>query len=333
MLEGVTRRIFGADRIGVDRTDDGNGDVAVARRPRRPRIGLALGGGAARGWAAIGVVRRLHEAGIAADVVAGTSMGAVVGACDLAGRLGCLETFALELTPRRVLSLLDLRLGGSGLINGDRLAALLATKLDDIRVEDLKRPFTAVATELATGHEIWMSSGRLTDALRASYALPGVFEPVRVAGRILVDGALVNPVPVSVCRALGAELVIAVNLSTDTFAHGTVVQSLPAEPDDAPERRASASDRLAGGLFRRIFAGDRDRPGLTGVMMESFNIIQDRITRSRLAGDPPDVTIAPRLGHVGLFDFHRADEAIDIGANAADRAVGDIRALVAEMTR
>ena len=330
MLEGVARRLFGA------KTFDGGeigGDVGVREPLRRPKIGLALGGGAARGWAAIGVVRRLHEAGIVPDVVAGTSMGAVVGACDLAGRLGCLETFALELTPRRVFSLLDLHLGGSGLINGDRLAALLADRLDDVRIEDLKRPFTAVATELATGHEIWLSSGRLVDALRASYALPGIFEPARVAGRVLVDGALVNPVPVSVCRALGADLVIAVNLATDTFAHGTVVQSLPAEASPPAERDEGLADKVGRGLFRRIFAGDGDRPGLTGVMMESFNIIQDRITRSRLAGDPPDVMISPRLGHIGLFDFHRADEAIDIGATAADRAIADIRTLVAELTR
>jgi NTE family protein len=326
MLEGVTRRIFGASSIDNDQ-------VGVRERPRRPKIGLALGGGAARGWAVIGVVRRLREAGIVPDVVAGTSMGAVVGACDVAGRLGCLETFALELTPRRILSLLDLHIGGSGLINGDRLGALLAERLGDLRVEDLKRPFTAVATELATGHEIWMNSGRLIDALRASYALPGVFEPVRVCGRTLVDGALVNPVPVSVCRALGAELVIAVNLATDTIAHGTVVQTLPAEISPAPVRAAGFADRVGNGLFRRFFDGDGTRPGLTGVMMESFNIIQDRITRSRLAGDPPDVTIAPRLGHVGLFDFHRADEAIDIGAAAADRAIGDVTTLVAEMTR
>ena len=310
MLEGVTRRIFGADRIGIDRTDDGNGDVAVARRPRRPRIGLALGGGAARGWAAIGVVRRLREAGLEPDVVAGTSMGAVVGACDLAGRLGCLETFALELTPRRVLSLLDLRLGGSGLINGDRLAALLATKLDDIRVEDLKRPFTAVATELATGHEIWMSSGRLTDALRASYALPGVFEPVRVAGRILVDGALVNPVPVSVCRAHEEPLVVAVNLHYDLYGRSAVVKHSASIQYQEPAPQKSNDMRL----------------GLTGVMVQAFNIIQDRISRARLAGDPPDMMLHPKLGHIGMTDFHRADETIRLGYEVT-------KAHLAELTR
>jgi len=323
MLEGVARRLFG-------RGDGGGGAPLPARPPHRPRIGLAIGGGAARGWAAIGVVRRLREAGLEPDVVAGTSMGAVVGACDLAGRLDRLEDFARALTPRRVFSLLDLRLGASGLVGGERLARLIVSHLDDIRIEDLARPFAAVATELATGHEIWLTTGRLVDALRASYALPGVFEPVRLGRRLLVDGALVNPVPVSVCRALGAELVIAVNLASDTFARGTVVQSLPIEAAEAAE---APLDRAGHGLLRRFFGGSGDAPGLTGVMMESFNIIQDRITRSRLAGDPPDVMIAPRLGHLGLFDFHRAAEAIDLGRAAAERMVPEIEERIAETTR
>ncbi len=322
MLEGVTRRLFG--------TNGNDGGPEPLPPPRRPKIGLAIGGGAARGWAAIGVVRRLKEAGIVPDVVAGTSMGAVVGACDLAGRLDTLEDFATRLTPRRVFSLLDVHLGGSGLVGGGRLADLLISHIDDIRVEALPRPFTAVATELATGHEIWLSSGRLIDALRASYALPGIFEPVRIGKRMLVDGALVNPVPVSVCRALGADVVIAANLSTDTFARGTVVQSLPA---DMATPFPEPSESLGQSLFRRMFGAGDDKPGLTGVMMQSFNIIQDRITRSRLAGDPPDVMIAPRLGHIGLFDFHRAREAIDIGAAAADRALSDIAAMTAEAAR
>lgn len=324
MLEGVARRLFG--RSG----DGGGGAPLPAPLPRRPRIGFAIGGGAARGWAAIGVVRRLREAGIDPDVVAGTSMGAVVGACDLAGRLDRLEDFARGLTPRGVFSLLDLRLGGSGLVGGERLARLIVSHLDDVCIEDLDRPFTAVATELATGHEIWLTTGRLVDALRASYALPGVFEPLRLGRRLLVDGALVNPVPVSVCRALGAELVIAVNLASDTLARGTVVQSLPVEAAAAAD---GPRERAGRGLLRRFLGGSADAPGLTGVMMESFNIIQDRITRSRLAGDPPDVMIAPRLGHLGLFDFHRAAEAIDIGRVAADRALPEIEERIAATTR
>lgn len=322
MLEGVTRRLFGQNGAS-------GGAGLPSERPRRPKIGLALGGGAARGFATIGVVKRLQAAGIVPDVVAGTSMGAVVGACDLAGRLSQLEAFAADLTPRRVFSLLDLHIGGSGLVNGDKLAKLLVSHLDDIRIEDLARPFTAVATELSTGHEIWLNSGRLVDALRASYALPGIFEPIRVGRRLLVDGALVNPVPVSVCRALGAEIIIAANVSQETFGHGTVVQSMSLDGMEA----ASPIEAGERSLFRRLLGGGDDRPGLSGVMMESFNIIQDRITRSRLAGDPPDVMIAPRLGHIGLFDFHRAREAIDIGASATDRAISDITTMIAEMTR
>lgn len=324
MLEGVTRRLFGQN-------GSSGGAGLPSDKPRRPKIGLALGGGAARGFAAIGVVKRLQQAGIVPDVVAGTSMGAVVGACDLAGRLTQLEAFATELTPRRIFSLLDLHIGGSGLVNGDKLAKLLVSHLDDIRVEDLARPFTAVATELSTGHEIWLNSGRLVDALRASYALPGIFEPIRVGRRLLVDGALVNPVPVSVCRALGAEVIIAANVSQETFGHGTVVQSLSFDGSDPPQPAGVEAGERS--LFRRLLGGGGDRPGLSGVMMESFNIIQDRITRSRLAGDPPDVMIAPRLGHIGLFDFHRAREAIDIGAAATDRSIADITSLIAEMTR
>lgn len=324
MLEGVARRFFG--RGG----DGGGGLPAPTSRPRRPRLGLAIGGGAARGWAAIGVVRRLREAGIDPDVVAGTSMGAVVGACDLAGRLTQLEDFARTLTPRRVFSLLDLRLGGSGLVGGERLARLIVSHLDDLRIEDLPRPFTAVATELSTGHEVWLDTGRLVEALRASYALPGIFEPVRRGRRVLVDGALVNPVPVSVCRARGAELVIAVNLASDTFSHGTVVQSLETEATSPGEAPSTAPRH---GLLHRFFGPGGDVPGLSGVMMESFNIIQDRITRSRLAGDPPDVMIAPRLGHIGLFDFHRAEEAIAAGVAAADRALSEIVERIGELPR
>lgn len=321
MLEGVTRRLFG--QIG------NGGGSAPSEPPRRPRIGFAVGGGVARGWAGIGVVRRLIAAGIEPDVVAGTSMGSVVGACLVGGHLDRLAAFAESLTPRRVLSLIDLHLGSAGLIGGDHLARLLAEHFGDTTIDRLPRPFTAVATELATGHEIWLNSGRVVDALRASYALPGVFSPVRISGRTLVDGALVDPVPVAVCRAQGAELVIAINLATDTFAHGTVVQTLPAH-DPEP---AAPPEGLGAGLLRRLFGAGDDRLGLTGVMMESFNIIQDRITRSRLAGDPPDVMIAPRLGHIGLFDFHRAGEAIAVGEAAADRALPEIAALIAELTR
>ena len=183
----------------------------------RPKIGIALGGGAARGWAHIGVLKTLLEAGIEPDIVAGTSMGAVAGACYVTGKLGELEDFALGLTRRRIFGFLDFNFGGSGLITGQRLGNRLEGHLREFAIEKLDRRFVAVATELGSGHEVWLNKGSLVNALKASFALPGIFRPVQINGRWLIDGALVNPVPVSVCRALGARIVIAVNLSGDVF--------------------------------------------------------------------------------------------------------------------
>ncbi|MGD9867242.1 MAG: patatin-like phospholipase family protein, partial [Hyphomicrobiales bacterium] len=176
---------------------------------RKPKIGIALGGGAARGWAHIGVLKALAEAGIAPDVVAGTSIGAVAGGCYAAGKLDQLEEFALSLNRRKIFGFLDFNFGGSGLISGRRLCGELDSHLKECMIPDLNRRFVAVATELGTGHEIWLSKGRLVPAMHASYALPGIFRPVHLNGRWLIDGAFVNPVPVSVCRALGANIVIA----------------------------------------------------------------------------------------------------------------------------
>jgi NTE family protein len=292
------------------------------------KIGLALGGGAARGWAHIGVIRALTEAGIVPDIIAGTSIGAVVGGCQAADRLDELEAFARELTRRKVFGYLDFNFTGSGLINGQRLCTRLEETLGDVSIESLKRPFTAVATEIGTGHEVWLSRGRLASAMRASYALPGIFKPVNINNRWLFDGALVNPVPVSVCRALGARYVIAINLNTDMFGRGTVVPNIDVGEDpvaEAPPTEAPKTGRTMRKLLQRQVLGEgQNVPGISTVMVDAFNIVQDRIARSRLAGDPPDALISPRLTGIGLFDFHRADEMIAAGHLAARREIEDI---------
>src|SRR3954462_3592414 len=190
---------------------------------RRPVIGLALGGGGARGIAHIGIVRTLVVHGIIPNVVVGTSIGAVIGGAYAAGHLDTLEEWARSLQPRSVFGYLDIRLNGSGLIGGAKLAAQLEAAMGQSLIEDLPVKFATVATEVRTGHEIWLTHGRIVDAMRASYALPGIFSPVLVGDRWLVDGALVNPVPVSAARALGAEIVIAANLSNDVFGHSTTI--------------------------------------------------------------------------------------------------------------
>jgi NTE family protein len=307
-------------------------------QPSGPTLGLALGGGAARGFAHIGVLRTLANAGLKFDVIAGTSIGSVVGGCFAAGHLDGLEEWARTLTRRRVFGYLDFGIGGSGLIGGGRLAERLRATLGETTIDDLPLRFAAIATEIRTGHEIWLTRGRLADALRASYSLPGVFAPVRVGGRWLMDGALVNPVPVSACRALGARVVVAVNLNADLIGRGSTIASHGSDESDDPLTeivRQHAGLRSMFGSERNIkrqFFGTADRPGFSTVMMEAFNIMQDRITRARLAGDPPDVTINPRLGKVGLIDFHRAAEAIDLGTEATERALTAITEVVTALS-
>lgn len=297
----------------------------------RGRLGLALGGGAARGWAHIGVIRGLVEGGVVPDIVTGTSIGAIVGGCHLAHKLDELEAFATGLTRRRILGLLDFNLAGTGLITGDRLGALLDQHLGHLDIEALAKPFAAVATEVGTGHEVWLRHGNLVQAMRASYALPGIFPPVDIARRWLFDGALVNPIPVSVCRALGARYVIAVNLNADMCTRGTVVPDIGA-PAPAKEVAApAAAPAEPGGTMRSLlrrqwFGSEKDtRPGISSVVVDAMSIVQDRIARSRLAGDPPDAVINPRLSGIGPFEFHRADELIARGYAAAQREIDEIK--------
>ena len=331
VFEGLFTRARNGDRSAEATTQT----PAV---PTRPTIGLALGGGAARGFAHIGVMRTLAEHGIVPDVIVGTSIGAVVGGCFAANQLDNLETWARTLTVRGVLSYLDISLGGSGLIRGGHLAKQLDDSLAGVRIDDLPTRFAAIATEFNTGHEIWLTRGRLAEALRASYALPGIFPPVLIGGRWLVDGALVNPVPVSAARALGARLVIAVNLNSDLFGRGTIIASHGSdEADDAAsdEPKPQGLRGIFNGerILRRQFLGRRGRPGIPTVMVEAFNVMQDRITRARLAGDPPDVLISPRLGSLGWFDFHRGNDAIAIGAEATEKSMGSINEAITALSQ
>ena len=301
--------------------------------PRPPRIGLALGSGGARGWAHVGVLRALEAARVTPDVVAGTSIGALIAGVHLAGHLPTLEAWARRLTRPRLLAYLDPRMSGGGLIGGRRMVAFMTRYFGDLRVEDLPVPFTAVATDLQTGHEVWLQEGRLAETLRAAISLPGVFTPVRRDREWLVDGALVNPVPVSVCRAAGAELVIAVNVNADQLGRiriGGGRRSSPAaglEPDLVEQSRALKG--RGGTVWQQLARRERSAPSLLSVMVAALNITQDRITRARLAGDPPDVTITPDLGHIGLLEFDRAAEAIAAGERAAAGAIAELQALLA----
>ncbi|OUR77534.1 hypothetical protein A9Q83_10355 [Alphaproteobacteria bacterium 46_93_T64] len=289
-----------------------------------PKIGIALGSGVARGWAHIGVLRRLEKEGIKPDVVCGTSIGALVGGLYLADELDLLERWARDLGKSSMFRFLDLRLSGGGLISGKKLYRLIDDAVGGVKIESLPVPFAAITTELGTGHEIWLRQGQLTSAINASYALPGLFSPQNIDDRWLIDGALTNPVPVSVCRALGARLVIAVNLNADVFGMTSVGEETGTS-DIAPDLNngglLSGVSSPLNLLKHRFFDKTGTAPSIFGVMMSSLNIVQDRLSRSRLAGDPPDVTIAPRLAHRGLLEFDKADEMIKEGENAVERAL------------
>jgi NTE family protein len=307
-----------------------------------PSIGLVLGSGAARGFAHIGVMRALLAHGIKPDIIVGTSMGALVGGCYATNQLDALETWSRSLTMRRIIGYLDVKIGGSGLISGGRLATELQASIGEADIEKLPIRFAAIATEIGTGHEVWLTRGSLSLAVRASYALPGIFAPVHLGGRWLVDGALVNPVPVSAARALGARVVIAVNMDADRFGRGTTIASHGSEADDAPPAAPAEPPRNGLARLRGIFGAERAlkrqmiaddaRPSFSTVMIESFNIMQDRLTRMRLAGDPPDVHITPRVGHIGWLDFHHAAEAIEVGRAATEKAIDSITESIAGLS-
>ncbi len=296
-------------------------------------IGLALGSGAARGWAHIGVIRALEEAGIEPDIVCGSSIGAVVGGVYAAGELDAFEGWVRTLDWRRVVGFLDLSWRGGGFLKARKVFDAIAEHFPDRPMAALPRRFAAVATELESGRELWLREGSVMEAMRASVALPGIVTPVRREGRWLVDGGLVNPVPVALCRALGARRVIAVDLNTTLLGRRFQSEGVGEHRSEDPGREPPPGSLrariqgLAAELRQRL--GDdgpeertaRDAPSLVEVMANSLNIMQVRIHRSRMAGDPPELLVTPRLGDFALFDFDRADEAIEEGRRAVARAL------------
>ncbi len=285
-----------------------------------PEIGLALGSGVARGWAHIGIIRELARMGVQPGIVCGTSIGALIGGVHLGGRLGELEAWARALNRLRLSRMFDFRLGHGGLIAGRRIMQIFDQELHDLRIEKLACRFACVATDLESGREVWLQKGSLLEAVRASYALPGVLPPVKIGGRWLLDGALVNPIPVSLCRALGARLVIAVNLNADTFGTLRFRTARELAIDDERDIVRRLKNLPGADLARQLFRQRADEPSILSVMARSLQIVQDRISRSRLAGDPPDVLLAPRLGNIGILQFDRAAESIAAGEDVVARA-------------
>jgi NTE family protein len=335
-----------------------NGDVTPAAsavlvdgRPRR--IGIAFGSGSARGWAHLGVLRALEERGVEPVAFAGASVGALVAAAAASRQWHALEAWVRTLTRVDVWRLLDATFRGGGVMRGNRLMQAIGEHIADHEIETLPCAFAAVAADLNSGEEIWLRSGSMLAAVRASSGMPGLFAPFWHQQRWMIDGGVVNPVPVSLCRALGAEFVIAVNLNVpvqerwqtrrrnETAAPGVALEVRGDESDKSGDRSgdnggAEASwapfDRfseLLDGLVESLKPEPSREPGLFDVMAGSIHIMQDHIARSRMAVDPPDLEICPSLGHLQLMDFHRAAETIEVGYQAARRALAKLPPVVA----
>lgn len=338
---------------------------------RKTVIGLALGSGSARGWSHIGVLRALEKRGIVPDIVCGTSIGSIVAAAYASDQLDDLEAWVRTLEWRDILNFMDLNFGGKGgLFTGKKLFDYMRERFGEWDIEKLPRPFGAIAADMDNGLEVWMRDGTLLSAVRASISLPGIFTPVLRDDRWLVDGGLVNPVPVSLCRAMGADFVIAVDLNSDLLGGGfslptgkedeekSNVESLKVgkskieqlgiegqkaeslkgekprteneekagsdEKEDKPSFWTATRERITSGFWgndlKDSLAQEQDeRPSMIEVISKSVNIMQVRITRSRMAGEPPDILIQPKLGYLGLMEFHRAAEAIEEGHASVER--------------
>lgn len=297
------------------------------------KIGLALGSGAARGWSHVGVIKALVRQGIAPDVVCGSSIGALVGAAYCSNHLEKLERWVCSLSRLETAKFLEFNTQLNGFVNKQRLESFLQKYVaaKSKKIEALDKTFAAVATELETGREVWITKGPVLDGVWASMSLPGLFPAIRYKDKWLVDGGLVNPVPVSVCKALGAELVIAVNLNGDLVGKHFRTNN-EADGEDEPEIREenSAMERIADRVVdytTSVFNHSRspeDSPGLLDAIAGSINIVQDRITKSRMAGDPPDLVLTPMLSEISLLEFYRAAEAIEEGEACVERMMPEI---------
>ncbi|MCK4841645.1 MAG: patatin-like phospholipase family protein [Methylococcales bacterium] len=291
------------------------------------KIGLALGSGSSRGWSHIGVINALADQGIVPNIVCGTSIGSLVGASYLSNNLEKLEEWVCSLTKFETARFFEINTSLNGFVNTERLHHFLNKYVasDDAAIENLAKQYATVSTDLETGREVWLTKGTVLEAVWSSISLPGLFPAIRNNNKWLVDGGLVNPVPVSVCRALGADIVIAVNLNGDIVGkHLKKTENTIKQDLGVVDKLTDLVAEYTSSIFSTTKADDQP-PSLFEAIAGSVNITQDRITRSRMAGDPPDILLSPKLSHIGLLEFYRANEAITEGKDCVQRMLPEIK--------
>jgi NTE family protein len=287
------------------------------------RISLVLGSGGARGHAHLGVIRAIEERGLEIRNIAGTSMGAVIGGIYAAGEIGTYEDWAARLSKTDVLRLLDFSFTWTSIFKGERIFDVLRDLIGDRRIEDLDKGFTAVATSIEDQREVWINRGPLFRAIRASTAVPGVFSPVELDGRTLVDGGLVNPIPIAPTLNDATDLTIAVNLN----AIG--------ESYEPPDRKAAADDDSDQGGYRAAIGrflddvlsskrGKDKPPAAADLLTRSIDIMQGAIARLKLAAYTPDKVVAIPRNACSFFDFHRTQEMSDLGYERTRAALDEM---------
>lgn len=290
-------------------------------------IGLALGSGSARGWSHIGVIKALADHEIIPDIICGTSIGSLVGASYVSNNIDALEEWVCSLTKFKTASFFEITPSLNGFVNKEKLHRFLNDYVasDTTLIKNLSKQFATVATDLETGREIWLTKGSVLEAVWSSISLPGLFPAIMNNNKWLVDGGLVNPVPISVCRALGADIVIAVNLNDDIVGKHLRKTKKKTKQDTGVVNKITD---LVAEYTASIFSTDKSDnqpPSLFEAIASSFNITQNRITRSRMAGDPPDILLSPKLSNIGLLEFYRANEAIKEGKACVHRMLPEIK--------
>jgi len=310
---------------------------AKSRRARRRSLGLALGAGGARGLAHIGVIKALNAADIPIDSIVGTSSGALVGAIYAAGQLENFEREVRHYEWTDVLTMFDPVWPRSGLMSGRKGLERMAAGLREWRIEDLAIPFAAVAVDLVSGDEIHIREGPVIDAIRASVSIPGIFVPQRHGRRLLVDGAVRNPVPVSALEELGAQIRVAVNLHHQPVRE--IIQTAQPHGQRRPRIASRVGDAIETGLARFRKRGgsspvadgdangdsDEGMPNLFEILTASMTVIEYELARHRLATDPVDVIIEPDVHGIRSFEFHKARQAIAAGEAAVESRLDDLR--------